>query len=186
MWLLRFAALAFAAMLSGCETAKSGLTGTLWETHHFAHYREPAVDARPAVFYAPAFDDFVVTYDSLRDGEDEPRRQSFLAVANEANLANHKKPYLISTNGLNLIAVPLNGATNVFPYATFDSRLTIQTAEEKFGPYPLPNYRETDGTAIKTALTPLAVAGDVTIVGFVLAAIAGLSWWGSGVSIDAP
>ena len=183
---LRFMAVSVAALFTGCETAKEGLTGSLWQSHHFTHFREPAPEARLAVFYAPAFDDYLVAYDSVRDDEDEPRRQSFFVIANEANLASHKKPSLISTNGLGLVAVPLNGATNVFPHATYDSRLTIRTAEERFGPYPLPNYKESDGVAIKTALTPLAVAGDATIVGLVLGAVFGVAWWGSGVSIDAP
>ena len=72
MFLLRLIAATFVVVLvTGCETAREGLTGSLWQTHHFTHFREPAAEARPAVFYAPAFDDYLVAYDSLRDGEEE-------------------------------------------------------------------------------------------------------------------
>jgi hypothetical protein len=180
---LRVAALGATALLTGCETCKEyTLTGKLWSSHSFAHFREPAAEPRPAVFYAPAFDDFLVAYDSLRDGGAEPRRQHYFVVANEANLANHQQPHLVSTNGLNLISVPLNGATNVLPYATYDLLLTIYTTTERLGPYPLANYKETDGTAIKAALTPLSVTGDATVGGLFLAMIGFVGLCQSGFS----
>jgi hypothetical protein len=169
---LRVVALGTAALLTGCKTCQEDtLTGKLWNSHQFTHFREPAREPHLAVFYAPAFNDFLIAYDSVREGEDVPRRLSYFALANERHVADHEQPDFVSTNGLNLVFVPLNVATNVLPYAIYDSLLTIRTSEERLGPYPLPNYKESDGLVIKTALTPLAVTGDATVVGLVLGAV---------------
>jgi hypothetical protein len=169
---LRVVALGIAALLTGCKTCKEDtLTGKLWYSHQFTHFREPMPDPHLAVFYAPAFNDFLVAFDSMRDDEDSPRRLTYFIQANERHIADHEQPDFVSTNGLNLVFVPLNAATNILPYATYDALLTIRTSEERLGPYPLPNYKESDGLAVKTALTPLAVTGDATVVGLVLGAV---------------
>lgn len=165
-------------MLSaGCEHT---LTGKLWNSDGFAHFRAPAPEPQVAVFYAPAFDDFVVGYDSVRDGGEVPRRQSYFAVSNERNLWYGKMPQLISTNELNLIPVPLNGNTNVLPHATYDRSLTIYTKDDRFGPYPLPTYKETEGIAAKVALTPLTVTGDATVAAVILGFMTFIAWCESG------
>ena len=154
----------------------------MWNSHQFTHFREPASDPQVAVFYAPAFDDFLVAYDSARDDEDAARRLNYFVQANERNLADHAQPSFVSTNGLDLVLVPLNGATNVLPYATYDALLTIHTSAERLGPYPLPNYKEADGVIIKSALTPLAVTGDATVVGLVLGMVGLIGLCQSGYS----
>ena len=182
----RVVALGTAALLTGCKTCKEDtLTGKLWNSHQFTHFREPASFPQVAVFYAPAFDDFLVAYDSFRDDGDAALRLNYFVQANERHLADHTQPDFVSTNGLNLIAVPLNGATNILPYATYDARLTIHTSGERLGPYPLPSYKESDGLAIKTALTPLAVTGDATVVGLVLGAVFVVGLCQSGYSFAA-
>ncbi|HEY0552008.1 MAG TPA: hypothetical protein VGF13_20575 [Verrucomicrobiae bacterium] len=181
--LLRMIALGGTALLAGCETCKnSTLTGKLWHWHELTHFREPAIQPQLAVYYAPAFDDFLVAYDSTRDDESANQRLNYFVRASERNVADHKSPALISTNGLSLVTVPVNGARNVLPYATFDALLTIYTQEERLGPYPLPNYKEAEGTAIKTALTPVAVLGDATVVGLVLGMVGLVGLCQSGVS----
>ncbi len=180
---LRVVALGIAALCAGCKTCQEHtLTGKLWNSHEFAHFREPAREPRVAVFYAPAFDDFLVAYDSFRDDEDAARRLNYFVQANERHLADNTQPNFVSTNGLNLVSVPLNGATNILPYATYDARFTIHTAEDRLGPYPLPSYKESDDVIIKSALTPLAVTGDATVVGFFLGVIGLVGLCQSGFS----
>jgi hypothetical protein len=179
----RVVALGTAMLLAGCETCKeSTLTGKLWHSHQFTHFREPAPEPRVAIFYAPAFNDFLVVYDSFRDDEDASRRLNYFVQANERQLADHAQPDFVSTNGLNLVSVPLNAATNILPYATYDLRLTIHTSAERLGPYPLPEYKESDGLIIKTALTPLAVTGDATVVGLILGVVGLVGLCQSGFS----
>ena len=183
LYLLRVVALGATALLVGCETCKEyTLTGKLWNSHQFTHFREPAEEPRVAVFYAPAFNDFLVAYDSFRDDEGAARRLNYFVQSNERHLADHTQPDFVSTNGLNLVLVPLNGATNILPYATYDALLTIRTLEERLGPYPLPNYKESDGVIIKSALTPLTVTGDATVVGLFLGAIGLVGLCQSGFS----
>lgn len=178
-FLIRATALFLLVPAVGCQHS---LTGKLWSSDGFAHFREPAAEPHVEVFYTPEFNDFLVAYDSVRDGGEEPRRQTYLAIANERNIWNRKMPRLLSTNGLNLVSVPLNGETNVLPYATYDQSLTIYTTGERLGPYPLPNYKETDGIAAKTALTPLAVTGDVSIAAAIVGLLAFIAWCESGAS----
>ena len=67
--------------------------------------------------------------------------------------------------------VPVNVGTNP-PVATFDHALTIYATNGTIGPYPLPAYIESKGTAVKVALTPFTAAADLTVVGLILGVIA--------------
>jgi hypothetical protein len=181
---LRVVALGTAALLTGCKTCKEDtLTGKLWNSHQFTHFREPASAPHLEVFYAPACKDFLIAYDSMRDDENGTQRLNYFALANERHIADHEQPDFVSTNGLDLVLVPLNAATNVLPYATYDALLTIRTSEERLGPYPLPSYKESNGLVVKTALTPLAVTGDATVVGLVLGAVFVVGLCQSGFSL---
>ena len=176
-WFLRFTCLWLAALVSGCEHS---FTYTLWHQDEFRHHREPATNPAVAVYYAPQRKDFLVAYNSLRDGDNTPRRQAYLLGDNQARVSEHKKPALVSTNRWPLVPVPINGATNVLPHARFDQRLTIHTETGDIGPEPLPTYPESTGTGAMVALTPLAVAGDVTCVGLILGFFAALAYAGGG------
>lgn len=179
--LWRIVALGLAGLLSGCE---STLTYRVWHTEDFRHFREPATNAAVVVFYAPQQKDFLVAYNSLRDGDDKPKRQAYFVLQNEAAVANNKKPAFASTNRADLIAVPVNGPTNILPNAQFERTLMIRTAEGRLGPYALPKYEESSGLAVRSALVPLAVAGDVTCVGLVLAFVAVVVAAQGGYSTD--
>lgn len=182
-WLWRGVALGVAGLLTGCEHT---FTYTVWQTDDFRHFREPSANAGVAVFYAPQRKDFLVAYNSVRDDDEKPKRKAYFVLQNEERVADHKKPEFASTNSAKLIAVPVNGATDVFPNAQFDKKLTIRTAEAQLGPYALPIYEETSGVAAKSALMPLAVAGDVTCVGLVLGFIAAVAYAQGGYSTGVP
>ena len=179
-WFLRLLGLLLAALLPGCELAEKSFTYKVWHTDDFRHVRGPATNPDVAVFYAPERKDFLVAYNSIRDGADAPRRQSYFVLQNEELVASRKKPAFASSNGLEVVAVPVNGATNVFPHALFDQRLIIHTAESQFGPYPLPDYEESSGVLVKSALSPLTIAGDATCVGLILGVFAAYAYAGGG------
>lgn len=179
-WLVRVLALMMIAILTGCGLHRESLTYKLWESDTFQHWREPATNSVPTVHYAPARKDYLVTYNSLRDGDDKPRQGSYFLGDYEASRGGKRKPRLISGSRLELVPVPVNGATNVLPYATFDRKLTIQTSEGSIGPYALPTYAESEGTAAKSALTPLAVTADVACLSLIVACLAAFAYAQSG------
>ena len=177
----RFTGLLLAPLLAGCEHS---FTYTLWHQDEFRHHREPATNPAVAVYYAPQRKDYLVAYNSLRDGDHTPRRQAYFLGASEVRVSEHQKPAFVSTNGWQLQPVPVNTATNVLPYAGFDRRLTIHTAAGDIGPDALPSYPESNGTGAKVALTPLAVAGDVTCVALIVGFFAALAYAHSGSSVS--
>jgi hypothetical protein len=65
-WLWRGVALGVAGLLTGCEHT---FTCTLWQTDDFRHFRAPAANAEVEVSYAPQRKDFLVAYNSVRDGD---------------------------------------------------------------------------------------------------------------------
>ena len=169
--------------LTGCGLHRESFTYKLWHTDEFRHWREPATNAAVAVDYSPARKDYLVTYNSLRDGDNTPRRQSYFLGDYQARLLEEKKPRLVSTKKLALVSVPLNSATTP-PCAHFEHVLTIHTTEGEIGPYPLPTYVEADGGFVKTALTPLTVIGDVTCLSLIIGLIGVFAYAGSGASIN--
>jgi hypothetical protein len=142
---------------SGCFTHQ------LWQTDEFRHWREPATNAAVAVYYSPAHQDYLVGYNSLRDGDGDLQRTYYFLGAHQSRQTERSKPRLVSPKRLELVPVPLNSTTNS-PCAHFDKTLTIHTPEGTIGPYPLPTYVESDGTLVKSALTPVTVLGDITCV----------------------
>ena len=171
------------AALTGCGLHRESFTYKLWHTDEFRHWREPATNAAVALDYSPARKDYLVTYNSLRDGDNTPRRQSYFLGDYHSRLPDKKKPRFVSTKKLALVPVPVNSATNP-PCAHFDKSLIIYTLEGEVGPYPLPTYVEADGAFVKAALTPLTVLGDVTCLSLIVGLFGLFAYAGSGASLN--
>jgi hypothetical protein len=179
-WWARTIALVVAVLMTGCE---SSFTYKLWKTEEFRHVREPASDPSVTVSYSERQKDFLISFDSVRDGGDAPQRLNFFLGENQERIEVRQKPNFIGTNKLVLMPVSLNAEKNILPRAIFEQRLTIYTATGEIGPYALPHYAESTGVTAKILLTPLAVAGDVTCVSLFAAAIVGIGFFYSGVSL---
>lgn len=174
-------------VFTGCaDLHKHSFTYKLWQTDDFRHLREPATNPAVAVHFAPQRKDYLVTYDSLRDGDDAPRRIGYFLGDYETQNPDRRRPRLVATNRMELVSVPVNAGTNSLPSALFDHRLTIYTAQGQVGPYALPTYVESDGVGIKTALTPLTVVGDATCVSLIAGFFGLLLYAHSGASFSAP
>jgi hypothetical protein len=185
-WLARVIALLAIAALTGCGLHRESFTYKLWDSDEFGHWSEPATNGAVAVHYAPARKDFLVTYHSLRDDGKAPRQQAYFLGDYEGHREDKRKPRLISSHHLELVPVPVNGATNLLPYATYDRQLTIQTATGQIGPYTLPTYAESEGTVVKSALTPLTVTADAVCLSLIVALVAAVAYAHTGgcVSCD--
>lgn len=177
-------ALFAAACLTGCGAHRESFTYKLWHMDEFRHVREPSADAAVAVYYAERRKDYLVAYNSHRDGGDRPRREAYFLGDYQSKLGETKQPRLVSTNRLHLVPVPMSAATNVVPRAEFDRQLTIHSAAGPIGPYALPAYAESDGTVVKTVLTPLAVVGDATCVSLIVGLVALAAYARSGASVN--
>ena len=181
-WLAHTIALLALTVLTGCGLHRESFTYKLWHTDEFRHWREPATNAAVAVDFSPARQDYLVTYNSLRDGDNTPRRQSYFLGEYESRRATLNEPRLLQAADWSLRPVPLNGTTNP-PRAHFEKLLTIHAPEGEIGPYPLPTYVEADGTVVKTALTPLTVIGDVTCLSLIVGLFGLFGYAGSGASL---
>ncbi len=168
--------------LTGCGLHRESFTYKLWHNDEFRHWREPATNAAVAVDFSPARQDYLVTYNSLRDGDNTPRRQSYFLGEYESRRATWNKPRLVQAADWQLLPVPLNSATHP-PCAHFDKLLTIHAPEGEIGPDPLPTYVEAEGTVLKTALTPLTVIGDVTCLSLIVGLFGLFAYAGSGASL---
>ena len=156
-------------LLTGCT---SSFTYKVWNTGEFRHVREPATNAALAVFYEPQRKDFLVAYDSVLDGGDDPQRLSYFVGENESRVVGRRQPHFSSTNDFVLITVPLNRPSHGLPAAFFEKELTLHTDAGVIGPNPLPIFEETNGNTTRVLLTPLAVVGDAALISAVLALFA--------------
>src|SRR5262245_10935040 len=119
---LRSMTVALVLLTPGC---KSSFTYKLWTTDEFRHVREHATNSSVAVYYEAERKDYLISYDSVRDGGDAPRRLNYFLGENRERIMERKKPRFVSTNRLTLSAMPVNENTNAVPSVAFDGTLTI-------------------------------------------------------------
>ena len=169
---------------TGCGLHRETFTYKLWQSDEFRRVREPATP-NPAltIHFSPLRKDYLISYESAVDGEAWLRQAYFLGEF-ETRESGERKPHLVASNGLELVAVPINGATNVVPRATFKNSFTIYTGEGFIGPCALPAYPETSGLGSKLAMTPIAVLGDVGCVSLIIGMIGLIGFARGGGSIN--
>src|SRR5678816_1999736 len=90
-----------AFLMAGCE---SSFTYKVWKTEEFRHVRERATNSNVTVFYEPVRKDYLISYDAVRDGGDDPRRLNYFLGENRERVLDRKKPSFVSTNHLTLNA----------------------------------------------------------------------------------
>lgn len=187
------AALALGA--TGCETARDySLTRKLWSAgadfegpvHH------PAADPEVRLFEATAPPDILVQYSERKDNAPRSQRRAYFLLANQPLVDAGRKPRFVSPEtATTLQPIPLRAATDAATnhpptnalYATLaagEPRLTLHGDAWEPGPYALPHYSSASATPTRVALTPLAVAGDVIMVGIAAGIIGAILWVSSG------
>ena len=128
-WLTRVIALLAITVLPGCGLHRESFTYKLWESDEFHHWREPATNAAVAVHYAHARKDFLVTYHSLRDGGQAPRRQAYFLGEYETHREDQRKPRLISRPDMELVPVPVNERVSPASPRILPARLFVRALE---------------------------------------------------------
>jgi hypothetical protein len=160
-----------------CLTQTGCLTKRLWENEGLRSFYEPATDAHLALFVAMDGRDVLVRYDEQRESDDAVRQRAFFLQPNLKRLEARLKPRFIDPAvALKLERVPTveAAATNAVASRAQvrlrdqgDRFILLQSGEE-LGPYTLPTYPDSQSTVARVLLTPLAVTGDLVIVGSVV------------------
>lgn len=155
--------------LPGCATK------ALWSEADLDTWNEPAETPNLRLFHHEAKKDFLVVYDEYRERSDAVRTKAYLLKANESRIETLRRPHFISAKiqrGLPTVSVfPLS-----LPHETNSPSLyaivganghsfKIFSDDAEIIAHNLPVYNDGLGRTKRVALTPFAVAGDVTIIG---------------------
>jgi hypothetical protein len=177
--------LSFMVLLS-----QSGCTDALWEDKNMGGLCQPTHDPGLHLYESEHAEDFLVVYnESYRHRHQMAiHRQAYWLDRNALRTANDRRPVFANpapTNGLRSIPVyysqvDLNSNQSYVAICDTNTQVfTLFSAGEYRGAYKLPVYTNRRGTMEKAALTPFAVAVDLTIIGGIVVYFAGY-WYAEG------
>ena len=167
LWLLALLT-AHAMLLGGCATSK------VWEAGQFARFHEPAMPSNLLLFDSSQRGDILVEYDEWRDGDDKIRRRAYWLEQNTARLQAHRNPRFVrAPHDADLSPIPaveappIGGEISAGHHCAIISNqaFVLYSGENKIATYELPVYADASGLVKQVAITPIAVAADLTIVG---------------------
>jgi hypothetical protein len=180
-----FAFAAHAVLWSGCATS------ALWEEGRFARFHEPANPPGLRLYRAPENADVLVEYMESLDSDESRRPRSYWLDKNAARLKDRQEPVFSSrTKEGSLEPIPIldslpstDSRRQLGLYAvasTNGCEFTLYSGEKSLGAFVLPVYQDKSGLAKQVALTPIAVAANLTIIGGLIFVVAwsegGLDW----------
>ena len=181
-----------AAMTTGCETARDySLTRKLWspDADFEGRVHHPASDAEVKIFESTNPPDLLIQYNETKDNWKTTQRRAFFLLENQNRTGANRKPRFVSPDtAAKLSPIPLRTAAEspaspsepVPLYAVLNAtqnQLTLHGEHWDRGPYSLPQYSTSYGTTTtRVALTPLAVTGDVVMVGLAAGFVGGILW----------
>jgi hypothetical protein len=152
------------------------VTKALWQNDNLESWNKPTSNPNIRIFASKDRGDMLVVYDEYSERKDATRTRAYWLNENEKLLEQGHMPHFVTTNSIvALTSVPVMPvATNHIdfpspPYAQieFDQHSFTLFLDDhgQAGPYDLPTYNDGKGKVEKFALTPLASAADVTLVG---------------------
>jgi len=168
----------------GCETTKkASLTYKLWDKD-VRSYCQPVANPELTLYEAAPSRDVLVEYNALSDRDDQIKRLAYFLEANQTRIAAGKAPHFVDPKlSRTLVVIPNEVSTNTYAIlGTNGWTFTLYRPGREPEICNLPTYRDDHNTAGRVALTPLAVAGDATIVGVVAAVIMGYAYAQDGAS----
>jgi hypothetical protein len=154
---------------NGCATK------ALWKNDNLEAWNEPTSNANIRIFASKAHGDMLVIYDEYSERSGATHTRAYWLNENEKLIGQGHMPHFISANSVfPLTPVPVVPVTTNHvdfpsrPYAQleFDQHsFTLFLDHDETRSYNLPVYNDGKGKVEKFALTPLATAADITIVG---------------------
>jgi hypothetical protein len=166
---------------NGCATK------ALWQNNNLEAWKEPAGNSNLHLFAAKQSADILVVYDEYSERSDATRTRAYWLNENRKLINDRRSPHFTSTNvSVGCTAVPVipTGTHQINlspPYAvvaTNGQSFTLYLDGDTIESHDLPFYNDQKGKVEKFALTPLATAADITILGGFL----GYCWLGGAAS----
>jgi hypothetical protein len=159
------------------------LTYKLWDKD-VRSYCQPVANPELTLYEAAPSRDVLVEYNALSDRDDQIKRLAYFLEANQTRIAAGKAPHFVDPKlSRTLVVIPNEVSTNTYAIlGTNGWTFTLYRPGREPEICNLPTYRDDHNTAGRVALTPLAVAGDATIVGVVAAVIMGYAYAQDGAS----
>lgn len=181
--------------LSGCLTEK------LWDSDFSnQEHRWASTNSAPRLYQTSDGKDVVVCYIERRDTDSMTRARAYLLYRNNPAVESGRRPGFVSTSiSKNLKQIPVSSGSGMDSDPSDESlraillpdglHFTLVSKGREIGTYRLPDYTGNSRRGMQIALTPLAVTGDVVIVGVAVVTIAGFIWlindgWPEGKVVD--
>lgn len=149
-------------------------THALWNKTSLDAFNQPAAEPNLHLFNVPPQSDLLAVYDEYSERGDAIRTRAYFLEQNQKRVERRRRPHFVNTNWLHgLMPVPVLGATNspltLFALvATNHQSFTLYSGGRAVASRELPVYNDGKARAARIALTPVAVAADLTIVGGVV------------------
>jgi hypothetical protein len=182
----RFTARHWGLILITCQALLvSGCTGMLWEKERFARCHWAASPPGLRLHYSESAQDVLAEYDEQAQGTTSLQHRAYWIQRNSKKVLADRQPEFVSvTNAQDLAAVPITDAATNPPAASYRGlyavvatnglAFTLYSENKDPAVYRLPVYYAGSGQRVKQVLlTPFAVATDATVVGGLIAMVAG-------------
>jgi hypothetical protein len=171
--------------LTGCQCMRENtFTGRLWESDEFRHFRGPDTNAPITVYAISGRDELLVVYKEWRDSADRARTRGLLLRTNTTPASPTAKPHFVSTNIPGLQPVSAGNHTTTPQVIVSSNNVVIYFPDGTTQRHVLPEYESSSGVVTKTALTPISLVGDATLVSLIAALIAAIAASHTGYSGD--
>jgi hypothetical protein len=168
--ILRLLPLLLLTLGSGCATR------ALWNNENLEAVKEPANSINLHLFDAKQKNDLLVVYDEYSERSDKICTRAYWLNENESRVNQRRAPHFTSTSLTgNLPSVPVfyepaSSETNLTQalyavVATNEQSFTLFSGKHEIGSHDLPFYNDGAGRIEKTALTPITLTADLTIIG---------------------
>ena len=151
------------------------VTNALWNKTDLDAWNEPASNAELRLFEAGERKDFLVVYNEYSERRNSIRTRAYFLNQNQRRVTDGWKPRFVSTRASRgLPQVPVFQTVPDFhPGFSPTIYALVSTDHQSFAicsgtgrtDYDLAVYNDGRGRIYRTALTPIAVAADLTIIG---------------------
>ena len=149
-------------------------THALWNKTSLDAFNQPADEPHLQLFEWPPQSDLLAVYNEYSERSDAIRTRAYFVGQNQKRVEQRRRPRFVSIKRLHdLTPVPVCITTNSPPaffalLATNHQSFTLYSGAHSVGSHELPVYNDGKARLARIALTPVAVAADLTIVGGVV------------------
>ena len=153
------------------------VTKALWQSGDLEAWKQPDANSNLRLFAAKQPGDILVVYNEYNERSGATRTRAYWLIQNQKILKDGHAPHFVKPeNAAGCATIPVFlASTNeidlppAFALLAANSRsFTLHSPDGAVGSYDLPYYNDGKGKYEKFALTPLATAADITIVGAIL------------------